>query len=162
MQATPPGISIRAAFPSDAGTLAAFNVAMAGETEHLRLIPGVVAAGVRRVLAEPALGFYLVAEQQGQAVAGLLVTTEWSDWRNGRFWWIQSVYVLPRARRQGIFRALYRHVWQLAAAQPDVCGVRLYVERDNLAAQRTYGDLGMVVTEYNIMEELRPGLVWKE
>lgn len=157
-----PGCSIRLAVPGDVDTLAAFNIAMARETEGLRLLSAVVSAGVRRVLADPALGFYLVAEDKGQAVAGLLVTTEWSDWRNGCFWWIQSVYVLPQARRHGIFRALYRHVWQLAQARPEVCGVRLYVERDNEAAQHTYRGLGMVETEYRVMEELRPGLVWKE
>lgn len=157
-----PGCSIRVAVPGDVDTLAAFNIAMARETEGLRLLSAVVSAGVRRVLADPALGFYLVAEDQGQAVAGLLVTTEWSDWRNGCFWWIQSVYVLPQARRHGIFRALYRHVWQLAQARPEICGVRLYVERDNEAAQHTYRGLGMVETEYRVMEELRPGLVWKE
>lgn len=157
-----PGCSIRLAVPGDVDTLAAFNIAMARETEGLRLLSAVVSAGVRRVLADPALGFYLVAEDQGQAVAGLLVTTEWSDWRNGCFWWIQSVYVLPQARRHGIFRALYRHVWQLAQARPEICGVRLYVERDNEAAQHTYRGLGMVETEYRVMEELRPGLVWKE
>ena len=153
---------IRVAQAGDADALAGFNIAMARETEGLRLLPAVVAAGVRRVLEEPGLGFYLVAEQAGEAVAGLLVTTEWSDWRNGRFWWIQSVYVLPAARRLGLFRALYRHVWQLAQARPDVCGVRLYVERGNLAAQRTYHGLGMEETEYLLLEQLRPGLVWKE
>ena len=162
MSAASPHFFIRLAVAGDVDTLSAFNIAMARETEGLRLLPAVVAAGVRRVLADPALGFYLVAEEQGQAVACLLVTTEWSDWRNGCFWWIQSVYVLPQARRQGMFRALYRHVWQLAQAQPQVCGVRLYVERDNEAAQHTYRGLGMAETEYRVMEELRPGLVWKE
>ena len=154
--------SIRAAALTDADTLAAFNVAMAGETEQLRLIPDVVAAGVRRVLADPALGFYLIAEQAGRPVAGLLVTTEWSDWRNGRFWWIQSVYVVPQARRQGLFRSLYQHVWDAAQASPDVCGVRLYVERHNAAAQATYRGLGMSETDYRVMEALRPGLLWQE
>jgi ribosomal protein S18 acetylase RimI-like enzyme len=161
MQAAPCAPLIRAARPADADTLAAFNVAMAAETEQLRLLPGRVADGVRRVLADPALGFYLVAEQHGRAVAGLLVTTEWSDWRNGRFWWIQSVYVVPQARRQGLFRSLYQHVWDMALAAPDVCGVRLYVEQHNSAAQATYRGLGMAETEYRVMEALRPGLVWR-
>lgn len=157
-----PAPSIRTAAAADADTLAAFNIAMALETEQLRLIPSVVTAGVRRVLADPSLGFYLVAEQDGQAVSGLLVTTEWSDWRNGRLWWIQSVYVQPGARRQGLFRALYRHVWTLANAAPDVCGVRLYVEQHNARAQATYRGLGMVETEYRVMEALREGLVWQQ
>ncbi|RYY83041.1 MAG: N-acetyltransferase, partial [Comamonadaceae bacterium] len=138
----PAPAALRAAGPADAEALAAFNVAMALETEHLQLLPDVVLAGVRRVLEDPSLGYYLVAERGGQAVAGLLVTTEWSDWRNGRFWWIQSVYVVPAARRQGLFRALYDHVWQLALQSTDVCGVRLYVERDNTPAQATYRGLG--------------------
>ena len=162
MAAVQPATVLRLARPQDADVLAGFNGAMALETEGLRLLPEVVGAGVKRVLAEPELGFYLVAEQEGEPVAALMVTTEWSDWRNGCFWWIQSVYVLPQARRHGIFRALYRHVWQLAQARPEVCGVRLYVERDNEAAQHTYRGLGMVETEYRVMEELRPGLVWKE
>jgi ribosomal protein S18 acetylase RimI-like enzyme len=153
---------IRPAVLADADALAAFNVAMAWETERLQLLPDVVDAGVRRVLGDPALGFYLVAEEAGRAVGGLLVTSEWSDWRNGRFWWIQSVYVAPEARRRGLFQALYRHVWELASASADVCGVRLYVEQHNAAAQSTYRGLGMFQTEYRLMEALRPGLVWKQ
>lgn len=152
--------TIRAAVPADADALTMFNIAMALETERLRLLPDVVGAGVRRVLGDPGLGFYLIAEHAASPVAGLLVTSEWSDWRNGRFWWIQSVYVVPDARRSGLFHALYQHVWDLASATQDVCGVRLYVEQHNTAAQATYRSLGMAGTEYRLMEALRPGLVW--
>lgn len=153
---------VREADARDAGVLADFNIAMALETEGKRLIPDVVGRGVQRLIAEPALGFYLVAEAGGVVVASALVTTEWSDWRNGRFWWIQSVYVRPQHRRQGAFRALYAAIQTRAAREPDVCGCRLYVERENGRAQATYRALGMAETHYRVMEELRPGLVWEQ
>jgi GNAT superfamily N-acetyltransferase len=151
---------IRAARDDDAETLAAFNAAMALETEGKRLLPQVVLAGVRRLLAEPALGFYLVAEADGVVAGGLMVTTEWSDWRNGRFWWIQSVYVRPAWRRRGVFRALYEYVNSAATAQPDVCGLRLYVEHENRSAQATYSNLGMAQTDYRLFEQLKAGIVF--
>jgi ribosomal protein S18 acetylase RimI-like enzyme len=157
-----PALAIRRAQPEDAPTLARFNAAMALETEHRRLIPEVVGAGVRRLLADPQGGFYLVAEGAGELVASLMVTYEWSDWRNGRFWWIQSVYVRPEWRRRGAFRALYEHLRDAAARDPDACGFRLYVERDNAAAQATYRELGMQATEYLLMEALKPGVVFCE
>jgi ribosomal protein S18 acetylase RimI-like enzyme len=152
------GIAVRPARAEEADTLAGFNIAMALETEGRRLLPEVVGAGVRRLLAEPALGFYLVAVADGEVVGSAMVTTEWSDWRNGRFWWIQSVYVRREWRRRGVFRALYAHIRAAAAQAPDVCGFRLYVERENAAAQATYRALGMQETEYRIMEELRAGV----
>ena len=157
-----PEITIRAATPADAPTLARFNLAMALETEHKHLIHHLVVKGVQRLIAEPALGFYLVAQVEGQPVGSAMVTTEWSDWRNGRFWWLQSVYVDPALRKHGVFRALYAHIQEMAAAQPDVCGFRLYVEKDNAGAQATYGRLGMAETQYRVMEELRPGVVYLE
>ena len=153
-------LTVRAARAGDADAIAAFNAAMALETEGKRLLPQVIAAGVRRLLAEPALGFYLVAEAGGALAGCLMVTTEWSDWRNGRFWWIQSVYVPPQWRRRGVFRALYRHVQEAARAQPDVCGLRLYVERENAGAQATYRSLGMAQTHYLLFEQLAPGVVY--
>ena len=158
-----PDLRIRLAEARDAPLLADFNIAMARETEGKRLLPHVVGAGVRRMLAEPALGFYLVAEAKGGEVAGsLMVTTEWSDWRNGRFWWIQSVYIPPAWRRRGVFRALYRHLGETAAREPDVCGFRLYVERENVAAQATYRALGMAGTDYLLFEQLKAGVVYLE
>ncbi|MDB5954361.1 GNAT family N-acetyltransferase [Ramlibacter sp.] len=155
-----PDLLIRAARAEDADTIAAFNAAMAWETEGKRLLPEVLGAGVRRLMAEPALGFYLVAEVRGEVVGCLMVTTEWSDWRNGRFWWIQSVYVPAAWRRRGVFRALYAHVTSSAVREPDVCGVRLYVERENAVAQSTYRNLGMSETDYLLFEQLKPGIVW--
>lgn len=157
---TPPPVQIRRAAAADADVIAGFNIAMAEETEGKRLLPQVVAGGVRRLLAEPALGFYLVAEAAGEVVAALMVTTEWSDWRNGRFWWLQSVYVRPAWRRRGVFRALYAYVSASAALEPDVCGFRLYVERDNRSAQATYRALGMRETDYLLLEQMQPGVVY--
>jgi ribosomal protein S18 acetylase RimI-like enzyme len=151
-------IRIRLAAGGDAQALIDFNCAMALETEKKELLPEVIGAGVRALLGNPASGFYLVAETDGLAVAGLLITKEWSDWRNGSFWWIQSVYVRPEWRRKGVYRSLYRHVQELAAKDPAVCGFRLYVERENRRAQETYGALGMKETHYRVFEELKPGV----
>ncbi|MBG9388614.1 GNAT family N-acetyltransferase [Caenimonas aquaedulcis] len=151
-------LHIRKAQPRDADTIATFNAAMALETEHKHLLPERIGAGVRRLLGDPSLGFYVVAERAGDVVGCLLVTNEWSDWRNGLFWWIQSVYVAENARRQGVYRAMYDHIRELARADPGICGFRLYVEKDNAPAQRTYRSLGMAATDYLIFEELKPGV----
>ena len=108
--------------------------------------------GVQHLLSTPTAGFYLVATQGDQPVGSLMITTEWSDWRNGTFWWIQSVYVPPEARRRGVYRALYEQVQALAATEPGVCGFRLYVERENAAARATYTSLGMSETSYRLYE----------
>jgi len=147
-----PPLLLRPAVPADEETLVAFNLRMARETEDRQRDPAVLAAGVRAVLQDRALGFYLVAEGAGKPVGSLMVTTEWSDWRNGTFWWIQSVYVLPEFRRSGVFRALYEEVHARARTAPRVCGCRLYVERDNAAAQATYTRLGMTETNYKLFE----------
>jgi ribosomal protein S18 acetylase RimI-like enzyme len=160
MDTSSPDLRIRLAQPHDAPLLAEFNIAMAHETEGKRLLPAVVGAGVRRMLAEPALGFYLVAEAGGAVAGSLMVTTEWSDWRNGRFWWIQSVYVRREWRRRGVYRALYRHLGETAEREPDVCGFRLYVERENIDAQRTYRSLGMEGTDYLLFEQMKAGVVY--
>lgn len=149
---------IRLAASGDAQVLVEFNTAMALETEGKELLPEVIGAGVRALLANPAAGFYVLAEL-GERVAGsLMITKEWSDWRNGTFWWIQSVYVRPEFRRQGVYRNLYRHVQQAAAKDAAVCGFRLYVERENSHAQATYRSLGMKETHYNVFEALKPGV----
>jgi ribosomal protein S18 acetylase RimI-like enzyme len=142
----------------DADTIAAFNAAMALETEGKELIPEVIGAGVRRLIGMPTLGFYVVAENAGEVVACLMITNEWSDWRNGLFWWIQSVYVKKEFRRQGVYRRLYEHVRSLAKSDASVCGFRLYVEKENEAGQATYSSVGMNETDYLIYEELKPGV----
>ncbi len=146
---------VRAARAEDLKTLVAFNQHMALDTEGKRLDEAVLEAGVRRVLADERLARYLVVEDQGNGVVGqLMLTEEWSDWRNGRFLWIQSVYVAPSHRRRGVYRALHEPVARLAAADDDVVGVRLYVETENLAAQLTYEGLGMKRCGYLMYEQL--------
>lgn len=125
---------------------------MALETEHKRLDPEVVDAGVRAALGDASKGRYFIAERAGERVGQLMFTYEWSDWRNGMFWWIQSVYVVPQARRDGVFRALFRHVEQLAEGDSGVCGIRLYVERENERAQATYRHCGLQDAGYVVME----------
>ena len=151
-------LAIRHAQREDAEVLVEFNRAMAQETEGKDLLPEVIGAGVHALLGDPGAGFYLVAEQSGRVVGSLMITKEWSDWRNGSFWWIQSVYVRPECRRQGVYKRMYRHVQELAAGDPKVCGFRLYVERENEHAQRTYDSLGMQRTHYLVFEELKPGV----
>lgn len=146
-------LQIRQARAEDAQVIAAFNRAMAEETEGKVLDSEISVGGVRAMLERPHLGTYLLAESEGRPVGSLMITTEWSDWRDGFFWWVQSVYVLPECRRQGIYRRLYGHVRASARAQPDVCGIRLYVDRDNEQAQQTYEKLGMEKTGYRLYEE---------
>ena len=149
---------LRRGEPRDADTIAAFNAAMALETEGKELLPEVIGAGVRRLMETPSLGFYIVAEHGGRVVGCLMITTEWSDWRNGLFWWVQSVYVEKEFRRQGVYRRMYDHVRELARADPAICGFRLYAEKDNAAAHATYTSLGMKETDYLLWEELKPGI----
>lgn len=149
--------TIRAARPDDAALLAQWAIAMAWETEHKRLDPDTVHRGVRAAFEQPARGLYFIAECVVDGVAipvgTLMITYEWSDWRCGDWWWIQSVYVAPEHRRRGVYRALYDHVHALAVARPGVCGLRLYVERDNANAQRTYESLGMRDAGYAMYED---------
>lgn len=147
-------LTIRTATRDDADTIADFNAAMARETEGKPLDPATVRAGVAGLLDDPARGFYLVAERDGRVVGSLMITTEWSDWRNGTFWWVQSVYVRPDARRQGIYSALYTDVKRRARATETVCGIRLYVERSNTTARDAYEALGMTATSYRLYEEM--------
>ena len=145
-------LSIRFANKADAPTIAGFNLAMARETEDKTLDPATVRSGVASLFERPERGFYLVAELDGSVVGSLMITTEWSDWRDGVFWWIQSVYVLPAAQRRGVFSRLFRHVEALAQRDREVCGFRLYVERENKVAQSVYRSLGMGETEYKLFE----------
>jgi len=141
---------IRPAEPKDVPFLVECNAAMASETEHKTLDREVLARGTRAVFDDPRRGFYLVAELDGDPAGCLLITYEWSDWRNGDWWWFQSVYVTPAARRAGIFRALYAEVERRARAAGAV-GLRLYVERDNERALRTYASLGMEEEAYRML-----------
>ena len=135
----------------DAGTIAQFNAAMALETEGVELDRERVNAGVESLLRDDTKGFYLIAEQGGNAVGQMMITYEWSDWRNGTFWWIQSVYVRPETRRTGVYRGLYTRAVDLAKER-GACGLRLYVDRENTGARQTYEDLGMSRTVYEMYE----------
>jgi len=149
-------VRVRRAGPGDAGRLRDGNVAMALETEGLALEPWRVLAGVEAVLRDPAKGFYLVAtDSAGAALGQLLVTYEWSDWRAGVLFWIQSVYVWPEARRRGVYRALHAAVLEEARGRgaERVAGIRLYVHRDNAGAQAVYRAMGMEETAYRVFEE---------
>jgi GNAT superfamily N-acetyltransferase len=142
---------IRAAVITDLPELVAWNAAMAWETERKQLDAATLARGITGVFEQPQRGFYLIAERDGVAVGSLLLTYEWSDWRCGDFWWIQSVYVSPASRRGGVFRALYAEVERRAAAAGAV-GLRLYVETENQRAQATYAELGMQRCHYWMYE----------
>ena len=144
---------VRAARTDDLDAIVGFQQAMAAETEDKALDGTVVAEGVRRLLDMPGAGFYLVAEVDDRVVGSLMVTHEWSDWRNGWFWWVQSVYVTAPYRRRGIYRALYEAVKVRATDAPDVRGFRLYVERENRNARSTYEALGMFETAYRLYEQ---------
>ena len=145
-------LAIRAAAPHDAVVLVEFNRAMARETEDKELDSARLRAGVDAVFADPSRGRYLLALSGDEPVGALLLTYEWSDWRNGVFWWIQSVYVPPHARGRGVFGALYRHVEEEAREAREVCGLRLYVDLKNERAQRVYEALGMVPSHYRFYE----------
>lgn len=147
-------ITIRIATGADADRMIAFNRAMADETEGLQLDDAASDNGVREALKDPSRCTYYLAEIDGAVVGQTMVTVEWSDWRNGFYWWIQSVYVEPESRRLGVFRSLYAHVRDLARARPNVCGLRLYVYRENRRALETYRQLGMTVTDYQVCEEV--------
>ena len=151
-------IAVRAAHANDLDLMTGWAEAMAFETEHKQLESGVVNRGIAAGLADPAKGVYYLAEIAGEPVGTLMITREWSDWRNGWWWWIQSVYVPPEQRRKGVYRALYAHVHGLAGQVTDVCGLRLYVERENVNAQRTYEFLGMRDAGYRMYETDLPRL----
>jgi GNAT superfamily N-acetyltransferase len=150
-------IAVRPAAPGDLDLLVQFNAAMAEETEGKRLDPERLRRGVARVLADPACGFYRVAEIGGAVAGGLLVTFEWSDWRAGWWWWLQSVYVRPGARGRGVFSALLAAVEAEARPRPDVVGLRLYVERRNHRAQAVYAARGFVDAGYRVYERVPAG-----
>ena len=151
-------ISVRGATTSDRDTICLFNSLLAEESEGKRLDPDTLRPGVSALLADPHKGYYFIAESAGDVLGQLGVTFEWSDWRNGWFWWIQSVYVRAEHRGRGIFRALYQHVRSRATAAGNVIGIRLYVELENTAAQATYSRMGMSFLPYKVLEEsLAPG-----
>lgn len=144
--------TVRAATRADLDVLVEWNAAMAWETEQKRLDRAVLARGVAAVFDDPRRGFYLVAEHAGERAGSLLVTYEWSDWRCGDWWWIQSVYVAEPHRRAGVFKAMYAEVDRRARMSAGVVGLRLYVEWENARAQRTYEVLGMQKAHYHLYQ----------
>jgi GNAT superfamily N-acetyltransferase len=150
-------MNIRDATPADLDFIVAANAALARETEGQTLDPALLGVGVRTVLDDPRLGRYYLAELDGQVVGQLMTTCEWSDWRNGLFLWIQSVYVTPGHRGDGVFKALFGHLSAVARADPRICGIRLYVDRRNDKAQAVYATLGLHRTNYGVMEAVYRG-----
>lgn len=148
----PDVLIVREGRPEDAPVIARFNRAMANETESKCLHAQTVLKGVQRGLARPEICRYFVAERDGKLIGQAMVTYEWSDWRNGELWWLQSVYVHPDHRRRGVFRKLFEHIEALAETHPDVRGLRLYVEEDNRAGQSVYQKLGLVHAGYHVYE----------
>jgi ribosomal protein S18 acetylase RimI-like enzyme len=147
-------ITIRKAVPSDAPSIIDFQQKMAWETEGLKLADDVLSRGVNAVFGNSSLGQYWVADEEGKVISSLLITYEWSDWRNSQVWWIQSVYVLKPWRRMGIFRSMYLKIKE-EAVRNEVAGLRLYVETNNSVAQDTYESLGMQCQHYKLYEWLK-------
>ena len=146
-------MQIVSAQKGDAEFIIAFNQKMALETENRRLPDDVIGPGVHAMLDDPQKGLYLLAKNEnGEILGQLMVTFEWSDWRNSNIWWIQSVFVSFESRRQGVYRALYNHIYQQASTDDTIGGIRLYVDQDNNIAQQTYSNLGMTKSHYQMYE----------
>ncbi len=148
-----PEWALRRGQPGDVAVIVEFNQAMAWETERRMLDAGRLSRGVAAVLEDPSKGQYWIAESGGEVMGQLMVTLEWSDWRNGWFWWLQSVYVKPGWRRRGVFRSLAEAVEASARERPDVCGLRLYMEPHNDMARTTYLRLGWTPAGYELLEK---------
>lgn len=147
---------IRPATPEDASKIAGFNVALARETEQCAINRRLVGAGVRTLLAEPRHGFYIVAATGKKIVGMALITFEWSEWQNRQWWWLRSVYVDTALRRQGVFSKIYGYIQEMAERQGNVAGIRLYVEKENSAALRSYCKLGLQPNAYRFLESPLP------
>jgi GNAT superfamily N-acetyltransferase len=145
-------VIVRPALLNDVPRIVDFNCRLAQETENLTLNPTIVATGVDAILKDPLKGRYFVAVSQGTVIGQLSITTEWSDWRNGWLWWIQSVYIVADWRRRGVFRLLYEHLAKTAQDDASVIGLRLYVEEHNHAAQATYAAMGMKRIPFQIYQ----------
>lgn len=148
-------LQVRAARPSDAATIAEFQLRMAAESEGLALDRETVDQGIQAVFNDPSKGRYWVAEAEGRVVGCLLAVPEWSDWRNATVLWIHSLYVVPEARRRGVFRALYEHLKARVERSPELAGLRLYVDKGNRPAQQVYEALGMTAEHYHLYEWLK-------
>ena len=145
-------ITIREATREDTENIVRFQEGMALETEGKVLDESLLRDGITAIFDSTQKGFYLVAEVGSVVVGSLLITYEWSDWRNATFWWIQSVFIDANWRRKGVYRSMYDYVVNVAKSRKDICGIRLYVERTNTIAQQTYKDLGMTHSHYDLYE----------
>jgi len=145
-------MTIRKAEKNDIRTIAEFQQKMAHETEHLQLDESVLVDGVGSVFDNPSLGFYLLAQDEAQVIASMLLTPEWSDWRNSLFLWIQSLYVIPEYRKKGVFRMMYDHVRNMVSESDEYAGLKLYVDKGNTRAQEVYRKVGMEASHYNLFE----------
>jgi len=148
-------ITIRQASVTDAQFIIDFQLFMAKETENLDLVPRIVTKGVEAVFQDLNKGIYFVAEFENKVVASLMITYEWSDWRNGNVWWIQSVYVLPEVRRMGIFRQMYSYLKNIVEKDVNLRGLRLYVDKTNTKAQKVYQEMGMNGEHYQLFEWMK-------
>ena len=146
------GINLRMATVRDIDNITLFNTEMAFETESIYLDQSDLRLGIAAVLSDSNLGFYLISELEGVMIGQILITKEWSDWRNSWFWWIQSVFVEPNRRRMGVYSAMYKKIVDMAGREGNVCGLRLYVDRDNLSAKQVYSHLGMSQSHYDLYE----------
>jgi len=145
-------VTIRQATIADAAVIARFNASIAIETEQITLDHERLRKGVEALLQDSSKGIYFLAELNNVIVGQTMITYEWSDWRNGTFWWIQSVYVTQEGRGKGVFKSLYEYILSLARSRTDVCGLRLYVEENNTRARQTYERLGMKESHYRMYE----------
>ena len=148
-------MEVRKATINDIGAIVDFQLKMASETEGVELNKPTVIKGVTTVVTDNTKGQYYVTEINNQIVASLLTTYEWSDWRNGTILWIQSVYVLPEYRRKGVYRNMYSHIKQLVTENNELNGIRLYADKSNHAAHKTYQQLGMSPDHYVTFEWLK-------
>jgi ribosomal protein S18 acetylase RimI-like enzyme len=148
-------IKVRSANANDADVIKDFQIRMALETENLKLNHDVIGKGVKAVFEDESKGEYWVAEMNNQVVASMLMTPEWSDWRNSTVLWFQSVYVIPEFRGKGIFRKMYEHLQKIVLESKKYTGLRLYVDKGNLAAQRVYEKLGMDGSHYRFYEWMK-------
>jgi GNAT superfamily N-acetyltransferase len=148
-------INYREGRVSDVSTVVDFQIAMARETEKLELDRGVCTSGVQAVFEDASRGRYFLAESDGAVIASLMITYEWSDWRNGNVWWIQSVYVVREFRQQRVYAGLYEHVQRMVQADDSLRGIRLYVDRRNVSAQQVYTRLGMNGEHYQVFEWMK-------
>lgn len=148
-------ISIRPSKYEDIGVIAGFQVKLADETESIALDKQLVSTGIKALFGDPGKGVYYVAEAREEIIGCFLITYEWSDWRNGMIWWLQSVYVKESHRKQGVFKSMYDHLVKTISRDPTIIGLRLYVDKSNTRAQQVYQTLGMNGDHYTVFEWMK-------